>query len=234
MTLNKIAYRIIEDIRTELGADESIDIREIKHDILNLRTRMIRSEIEKNRGINSSLIQSIGCMKVIPVDASTCCVSIGECQLLRTEEQVPQTIDVRSRTLLTRVGPTNIVSSGYDIISIDRVPSAGSGRFNKSSIFVFVIDGYIYLMQRAGTVEYKGISVVNVMGVFDDPEALIAFKNCDGEPCYSDDVQLPIERWMLVSLEAAIVKKYIVNESATGEDKSLDNDNIIEGTKQGK
>jgi hypothetical protein len=92
-------------------------------------------------------------------------------------------------------------------------------------IFAFILDGYVYLMQRGGTPSYTGLETINVMGVFDDPSVAEEFINCDGTSCYNKDSDFPIERWMLVDIEKYIIDSYIGSEANTSEDDSLDNDN---------
>ena len=227
MKLDNIVYKIIESIRHEISADISVDPREVKHDILTLRSRMLRTQLQKNNIASAATVQSLGCIEVEPVSASACCQGLAGCMLLRSVNKIPSTISLRDKSTITRIGPTNIMNSGYAIINFNQAQSSGSGRFNEAIIFAFILEGYVYLMQRKGTPEYKALASVNVMGIFNDPEEVAAFKDCDGDYCYTDEMDYPIEDWMLVAIERQIIDFYKKDESETGEDKSLDNDNKV-------
>jgi len=63
-TLKELSFRILESIRGEIGAEENIDIREIEYDITNTRALLLRNELNKNRTVSSSIIQSLGCIEI--------------------------------------------------------------------------------------------------------------------------------------------------------------------------
>lgn len=222
-TLNEIAYRVLESVRGNIGADENIDIRQIKYDVRLLRSLLIRNELNKNRTINGDLIQSLGCIPVETVSASACCEGLGNCSILRTTIKIPPTVEQHGRDTITRVGGVNIMNSGFQYVDYEAAKVSGNGRFNSMVVYAFLLDGYIYLIQKAGTVSFKAIDKVNVMGVFEDPDKVREFTNCDGTDCFSDDDEYPLASWMITSLQDMLLEKYVKVEAMAPSDESLNN-----------
>lgn len=222
-SLNKIAYRILEAVRANIGADDSIDIRQIKYDIGIQRAVLIRNELNQNRTINQDIVQSLGCIETEAVIASACCEAMGECSIIRTSVKIPPTIEQHGKDTITRVGGPNFMDSGFQYVSYDRALVSGNGRFNSKIIYAFPFDGYIYLKQSAGTIAFKSISVINVMGVFEDPNEAKEFAKCDGDPCFTDDDPYPIADWMISYLHKILIAEYLGTEAVNQSDESLNN-----------
>jgi hypothetical protein len=220
-SLNQIAFRILESVRGNIGADENIDIREIKYDIGMQRAVLVRNELNQNRTINDAIVQSLGCIPVEAVSASACCEGLGECSILRTTIKIPGTVEQHGKDTITRIGGANIMSSSFQYVSYEAAKVSGNGRFNSQVIYAFILEGYVYLVQKAGTAKFKGISKINVMGVFEDPEVASKFSNCDGTSCYSDDDEYPIASWMITYLQDMLIQKYIKSDAVAPSDESL-------------
>ena len=50
----------------------------------------------------------------------------------------------------------------------------------------------------------KGMDVINVRGIFEDPEEVQKFKTCDG-PCYDDNFVFPMPMDMVSAISAGLI-----------------------------
>ena len=49
-----------------------------------------------------------------------------------------------------------------------------------------MIEDFLYIYNA------QGVEVINVRGVFEDPEEIAAFESCDGVKCYDDNSYFPM------------------------------------------
>lgn len=206
-TLNEIAYRILNKIRPYLSDDENLDIREIKSEVHKQRALWIRNELNKNRTFDDTIVQDLKCVDVIPVDIAECCDVEIDCDIIRTKNKIPDPIELHNFPGIVRVGSIDKTAIPFTLIPYGRVPYVGNGRFNRNHTYTFLLNGYMYFISK--NAKHKYLEKVNILGVFENPEALTAFIDCSEEACYSDDSPYPISAWMLPYIEAEITKAYL-------------------------
>ena len=105
MTLNEIAYNLLNLVRGgRSNHDEHISLDQIKFNIKHYRAVFIRRDFAKN-GFNSRHTeQDLGCVELMPVDASKCCNLDTKCHVYRTEKKIPKTIRYNFEEAITYVG----------------------------------------------------------------------------------------------------------------------------------
>jgi hypothetical protein len=144
-SLNEIAFDLLTIVRPAISDDSEIDIRQIKYWIKNQRSLFIRHELNKKRTIDPDLVQTI-CADLEEVDPSDCCGITLDCgKILRTTKEVPAVMEMHHREAITRVGPVNRMKPAFSYIEYDRVPYAGSGKFNGHLMYAFLHDKYMYI-----------------------------------------------------------------------------------------
>jgi hypothetical protein len=196
-------------------------------DLINgQRELWLRNEYNKNRSIDPNLIQEIPCLEMELVASSNCCIPIpDDCKVLRSVEQVPNTIEFFFSKGIISVGPSSITEKRYTLIDYNRVPYVGNGRFNQDAIYAFLYDRYVYLVSK--NVFHKMIKYINVRGLFTDPTALGSFISCENTPCWTPNDLYPINLWMWEYIKPLIIqqllqKQYIPQDDAnnTKDDKT--------------
>lgn len=208
-TLNEITYSVLSPVRPYMTGDSHLTIEKVQYDIKNLRSRLIRNEQNKNRTIDSALIQTLGCVPVKAVDASECCTVKTNCYVMRTVDKIPNAIELHRKKLITRVGPVNITSKPYSFITYTESQWAGNNTFTKNDIYAFLLNGYIYL--KSNNPDIYALKYINIQGVFDDPTALADYA-CNEEgtvKCYDEDQPYPINDWMVSYIEDMLQEKYL-------------------------
>tara|TARA_R110002074_G_scaffold351931_1_gene523136 strand:- start:126 stop:824 length:699 start_codon:yes stop_codon:yes gene_type:complete len=210
-TLNEIAYDLLTIVRPQISDDSDIEIEQIKFWIKNQRSLWLRNEFNKNRTIDSDLIQTV-CADLEEVDASDCCDIDLDCPILRTKKKIPKTIELHHKEAILRVGPVNKKKRSFSYVDYLQVPWLASGRFNTKMIYAFLHDGYLYVYSKNPA--YSSMKALTFRGVFEDPEEIAGFKDCTtDQPCYSDDSEFPIKSWMIPTMKESILKSNLMIES---------------------
>ena len=73
MTLNEMAYQVLEQLEPNREDDSSWSLRYIKDLIEAKRSLFLRNELNKMREIPASVQQQIGCLELELADDAECC-----------------------------------------------------------------------------------------------------------------------------------------------------------------
>ena len=221
-TLNEIAFNLIHVIRPRVANSEVISIDNIKFDIKNVRAQLLRNELNKNRTIDSEIVQDLGCVELELIDAAECCDVTADCKILRSKLPLPSPIELHHAQGITRVGPVNKTSRKYTQIPYERVPYIFYNKFTKNEIYFFLMNNSNYLYVLTHDFKHKVITDLNVQGVWEDPETVRQFKTCEGFPCYNDDLSFPVKAWMVPMIKQLVIEKYLGKEALAALDNTGD------------
>lgn len=225
-SLNKIAYSILENVRRDISDDEFISLRQVKDDIHTLRALFLRNELNKSRSIDPAIVQDLGCVGLEYADPADCCNISTDCLVLRTNRDIPKTIERHHSHTITRVGPVNKTSISFNIIPYERAPYVSFNRFSSREIFAYLLNDRIYLVS-SNKVNLL-LEKINIRGVFEDPTEAGSFEDCDSKTCYTDDGEYPLNRWMEKSIIDELTNKYLTVSASPKDDKNDANSNIHE------
>lgn len=226
-TLNEIAYDLLSIVRPQISDDTDLDIRQIKFWIHNQRALWLRNEMNKNRTIDSDVIQTI-CADVICVDSSDCCDIDIDCPILRIKEKLPNTIELHNKQAILRVAPVNKKLQPFSFIDYTRVPYVSSSRFTSKNVFSFLHDNYIYVLTKDPNL--LNLKTISIRGVFEDPSVAAEYTDCDGKPCYDDDMEYPIKAWMIPALKQSILQSNLLMTAQAEVQQSDDANNAKSDT----
>lgn len=207
-TKNQLTYSLANLIRGGKPADsddDNVDHRLLYFWIKNTRAQLIRQDIEKTRSISSNIRQSLGCVDVSLVDASTCCNIKTNCKVFKTDVRIPQPIELYQKDLITRVGPVSLTEQPFQLIPYERATWVGNNPIEALIDIpkAFLFEGFIYIMIKN---KNKVISKINIQGVFEDPTEVKTFNTCSGIACYSDDDPFPISANMIETMNKLILE----------------------------
>lgn len=206
-TLNELRHNILLKLSGgTLSDDFDIDKRQVDYWINSQRALMVRNELNKYRSIDPDLVQDLGCIELEKIDRAECCDINIECDILRTNVEIPSFIEMYNREAITRVGSLDKIAKPYTYIPYERAPYVGSGRFNLKQIYAFRKNKRIYIVFNAKNYKAKMLQYINVQGVLENPLDAITFINCDGTNCWTADSQYPIKQWMIPYMENIILK----------------------------
>lgn len=208
-TASELIYDVLELVRgNQISDDTNIDDRQILYHYNIQRALWIRNELNKpGRSVDPNIIQDLGCVELEETDPVDCCTVSSDCVLLRSKLQIPTTIELHDRPALERVGPPSKVKIPFNFMPIERIPYVSYGKYSQKNLTVsFLLNNYIYVISPLAI--QMMLDYVNVRGVFEDPTAAAEFNHCNGDPCYSNDDEYPLNAWMIPYIKEQVLKQF--------------------------
>jgi len=206
MTPKEITSELRLTIRAQkLYDDDNLDDRLLKHWVNNQRALWIRNEVNKNHSIDDQIIQK-ACIEMEVADRSDCPVQTTQFDVLRSVLEIPKTIELHQSDGIIRVGPVDGLARDYSYIPLARAKFGGNGRFNKTIIFAYRYHNRMYLHSQKSSNYARYIKYIMIYGLFEDPAALSRFTHIDGNACYSDSNDYPLNSWMWSYIKSQIVR----------------------------
>jgi len=180
------ANKILSDIRNmATSGSNPIDFRIEDNQILywidQVRSKLISQDLQKRKDLTNAWIQSITCLDLIEVDKSECCEVTTDCIILRTELQLPPTIESNGENTILRVTKNN----GELISKINILASkyVDYSKYSSKKLKYYEKNRYLYVLVNKD--DEALIEQINVDGIFETPSDLARFVNCGGVSCYS-------------------------------------------------
>ena len=217
MTLNEIAYNLLNLMRGGRSHhDEHISLDQVKFNIKHYRAMFIRRDFAKNGFTSRHIEQDLGCVDIERVDASKCCNLPSTCIVYRSIKPIPKTIRYNFEEAITYVG--DITGTGtIPIVHSNMVQFLPYDKYTKDNYKAYMINDFLYIYNA------DGLSTVNVRGVFEDPEDVSEFDQCDGGGCYDDSkTDFPISMDMLALINTGILSTELQLLSGTVSDTKND------------
>lgn len=219
-TYNQLIYNLKNLYRGGLTSDdESISNRQLMFIFNTYRAKLVREDLNKKRTIDRQLIQDLGCIKMICVDAAECCeIDDSGAKVLRSKEPIPKFLELYDKTLLTFVGTVD----RQNPFQISTETKSRWSKYNKYTskstrayLKLFNDDIYLYVTNAP-----KGLELINVQGIFEDPEKASKFSHCNGEPCFSYDGEYPISAHMIPIINQLIMQNELKGLVTTPTDET--------------
>lgn len=220
-TLNEIKFAVFNRVRPSYSGEKPLSLELIEWHAINIRAQLIREDLNKHKSIDPFIVQDLGCIPLEQVDKGCCDVPVN-CYILRTNIDIPATVELDSRTLLTRVGPVDFTRKPFQFVEFSRVPFTGSNRFTKNEVKWFIKNKRVYLLINNDNPMQWGIENINIQGIFEDPTEVSNFNTCEGELCYTDDSAFPIKARMIPVLIQLLVERFIGPQANAPIDNSSD------------
>jgi len=218
--------KLISDIRgLATSGSNPVDFRIEDSQILfwcnEIRSMLISQAIEKGRDLSNVWIQPITCLTLIEVDKSECCDITTNCKILRTELQIPETIELRGLNAIVEVTKPN----GEVISRTNNLES----KYIKYSKYTdkkprwFLRNKYIYIINEVY------LESININGIFEDPSELSLYTSCDGNTCFSVDSAYPASLKMANDITNIVFKTKVYPFIQMPQDNTNDASNSLQG-----
>ena len=215
MTLDQIAYNILNIVRGgRSNSDEHISLSQIKFNTKYYRAMMIRRDLARNNFMSRHLEQDLGCIKMQKVNASKCCDFDIDCEVYKSQVKIPRTVRANFKDMITYIGGVDGITR-IPLIQPDYVKFIPYDKYTKNQRKAFFIEDYLYIYNP------DGIELVNVRGVFEDPEEVAKF-DCDGTDCYNNDMPYPMPADMIQAITTALLSGEMMMIANTAGDTTLD------------
>lgn len=199
LTTNKI----VSDIRNIATSGSNpiefrIEDKQILFWINEIRAMLIAQSYQKTGDMMEVWQQTISCMELEQVDESECCDILTGCMVLRTIEQVPDTLEMMGDMGILRVEtPTGQIIPYTD--QFENKYNTFNKYTGKTRRWLHK-NGYIYIINE------KFLTHINVIGIFDDPTELINFVGCDESTCFSWNDSYPCSLKMANDITNIVLK----------------------------
>ena len=217
MTLNEIAYNLLNLVRGGRSSnDENISLDQIKFNIKHYRAMFIRRDYTKNGFTSRHVEQDLGCIKLQRVDATKCCSLPSECIVAQGEDAIPKTIRYNFDEAITYVGDVTRTGT-IPVVQSNTIQFLPYDKYTNKKLKAYMIENYLYIYNA------EGLEYINVRGVFEDPEIVSKFGDCNGAKCSDDSAtDYPIPMDMLSQINQGILSGELALLSSTKSDTTND------------
>ena len=220
-SLNMMVYDVLNIVSGgRTTRDNQISTDQVKFWISTKREVLILRDMDKDKILDTSLVQDLGCIEVIPVNSTECCDIDLDCVFLRSKLPIPMAIGN-----YTRFGAVTKTSRPWDIIQYDRVPlEKYAPLYSQKNVKGYFKDlnNYLYVYYNPkGYPEGKYLTHVNLQGILKDPTLASSFNQCtSGTACYTDNEAYPMTLRMWEIIKTDILQKELRLAEVTQTDDS--------------
>ena len=228
MTLDEIAYNLLNLVRGGRSShDEHISLDQIKFNVIHYRAVYIRRDYAKNGFVSRHIEQDLGCVPIIPVDASKCCKIETNCPVYRTVIEIPKTVRYNFEEAISHVGDVSGIGT-IPIVNSNTIQWLAHDKYTKNKMKAYMIANYLYIYNA------EGLETINVRGVFENPQEVSNFDMCEEGGCYNDSAHpFPIPMDMLSLINQGLINGELAllagSFSDTENDRMQDNKTIRAG-----
>lgn len=175
--LNEILYDIREGLK-EYSDDTELDNRHLTYLLNTKRAKYLRQDLNNFQKTTDSSIQQTFCIELVEVSSDQCGVDLYCDKILRTKKPVPKTIELHTKSAITKIKPTNRLAAPFNFISREKAPHLEHSMYG-NSIYAFLdIDNYVYFISKSKV--HTLIDCISISGVFENPLDLNDYTNCCG------------------------------------------------------
>ena len=177
----------------QITDDDSITDRQVAFLIDATRATLLRQQYNKGQNLSDNNIQTVTCMGVEQVDTSLMPGFPSQCTVYKTINPLPKPIESKGKDLIIGISAPIIGGLTYEYIPYARLPYATFTRFKRPMVTIF--NRYLYLIDAPYTLN------IAVSGVFENPNELSEYNDCEGQPCFDWDTDYPMSSHLV---EAAV------------------------------
>jgi len=221
VTLNTITSDLLNIIRNfNVSKSETISKRQLEMWVHQYRAILIKQDLDKGKTPNPDYIQTIPGLKLEVVDASEGIDVHSMSYILRTELEIPKTIDLNFKSGITSI-------STIDGNEIQMIPESRSKwqqykKFTSNDNVAFKRDNRIFCIY------VTPLDKITVKGIFEVPTEVMNFVNShadDREGGWDDSYPIPIN--MIPVLKQMILERELGIGIKMNSDNTNDNANFV-------
>ncbi len=186
--------------------DDQLDDRLLKVWINNQRALWLRNEMNKPRSVDEQIIQSLGAVPLEVADQSSHPSYLTGYEMLQTSVDIPKTIELNNGDGLVEVAPLDKIAYPFSYVTLQRFRFSGNGKWNQNTVFAARYGQRILVMSKGLQSFAKYLRYLRIRGVFEEPEAVANFTHINGDACYSDSDDYPLNKWMWNYIREEILK----------------------------
>jgi len=186
--------------------DDQLDDRLLKAWVNNQRALWLRNEMNKPRSIDEQIIQTLGAVPLEVADRTSHPSYLTAYHILQTSVDIPQTIELNNGDGIVEVSTLDKIAYPISYVTFQRFRFSGNGKWNKNIVFATRYGQRILVMSKGDQSFAKYLRYIGIRGVFENPEAVANFTHLNGDACYSDSDDYPLNTWMWNYIRDEILK----------------------------
>lgn len=228
VTLDTIVTDLLNIIRSsKISRSESISKRQIEMWVHQYRSILIKQDIDKNKMPNPDYIQELPGLLLEVVDQSGSSNLDSETYVLRTNLELPKTIDFNFKPGITYVGTID----GHEI----QLAPQGRSKWQKYKKYTSS-DSIAYLKSKRLYIEsVSPIAYITIRGIFEIPTEVGNFRNTHADYTFAGwSTQYPIPANMIPTLKEMILKKELGITVQSYSDITNDSANLVQSNTEPK
>lgn len=216
-SLNQIAYNILNSLRGgRTSSSENISLEQVKFAVKYWRSLFIRRDMIRNNNRSRMFEQDLGQVELGSIDTAESSETSSGKYIFRTTKQIPTPIRLKDGIGITHVSGEDKLAMQMPMM--DDVRSYWN-RFNKytsQTPFASYRNGYLYIHNE------KNPRMVNIRGMFEDPEQVHKFTRANGFDLYDADSPFPISTDMLEGITKGLLSGELTLMLETPTDTTTD------------
>lgn len=196
MTLNEIAYMILEQIKSnKIVDDEEIDLRLVKSWIKLKRTDIIKNKAVSGQDINLNNAQAAQySVSLVPSYTGTITTGVYNCdngqdfELYKSTVPLSNIVYAHGNPLIIEITSEDKMRLPFSLVTMGQLRFSGNSRFTNNLIFGAVdVDKYLYFKKNSEFVTRPNFVI---KAVFEDPTTVPGFnEDTDDYPCSLDIIE---------------------------------------------
>ena len=229
MKVNELIYDVREAIK-EYTDDGEIDDRYIIYLYNIKRVKYLRQDLNSfQKTIDNSILQSL-CIGLEEVSGNECSIPYDCSRIMRTKQKIPTTIELHTKTGITKVKPTTRLAIPFSFITKDKAAFLEGATFQNELYSFLDNDEYIYVISP-GDNAYKLLTCITITGIFEDPLELGEYSNCcdctpDESPCFDElESEYPLQPHYIDIIRKEIIAELIAVKQVP-EDRTNNSDDL--------
>lgn len=225
VTLGGIINDLLLIVRgSKVSRSESISKRQIEEWIHQYRGVLLKQDMDKGKTPNPDYIQEIDHLKLEAIDTAGTNMTINgisaENSILRTELEIPKTIDLNFKSGFMYVGTVD--GTEIQFIPEGRSKWQSFKKYTSNDSLCFLRGGYLYIMNN------KPLEFISIRGIFEVPSEVARFVNpVTNQPYFNLDSKYPIPINMVSTLKQMILKGELGIEVQSPSDSKNDSMNRL-------
>ena len=205
-SLNQLGYELSELYRSNLKVTSDVDIRLFKEWVKQARAQIIKQRLDTFNVIDNNITQDLGPVEFAPIDSSSISSVPSGKYMVRSVLPIPASINRRSNIgTFTRISSADNLELNYNIVPMQRALISGNGRFNNNDVYVYLNNGYMYLISKSNL--HKLIKYINIVGVFVNPEEAYTFNVNNASTPWTDDMDYKVSESIVMDMQNMVVDK---------------------------
>ena len=205
VTLNKIIFDVLNIAASGPNSqDFRINEKQVIYWINEIRSQLIAQALQKRQDISDTWVQTVPKVTMSLADVSEATDIPLDCYLLKSDLQLPQTIENWDDNLVLSVTGLDNTPIGKSNLFRARYKTYSKYSYNQASWYIR--NNYLYIVNSKDNL----ISVVTVVGVFEDPMDLNRFLTATNEVLMTRDSAYPVSAKMASTITDIIINTKVL------------------------